>query len=603
MDWENTMQRIALGFAAALLLASPARSADSKCQLQKYAELPVTMVGTRPLIAGTINGSPARFLADSGAFFSMISRNSAEKFGLRTGALPPRIRVSGTGGSAQVGLTKVKAFTLAGFSGGRTIENVEFLVGGGAFSNDTDGLIGQNLLGAGDTEFDLANGVIRVFRSDGCKQTSLAYWAGGMPVAEMKIEERTPLLSQPRGVAQLNGKRIRVMFDSGAWRSILNLDTAERVGITPDDEGVIAAGISHGLGKKTSENSIARFDTLDLGGQVIKNARLRIGDLDTGRSDMLLGADFFLSHRIYIASAQNKIYFTYNGGPVFDLRSNPNEAKPAVPAPGTVVDAGATTPVEAGMDAAAYRRRGAASAGRNDFTAALVDLDRAVELDPTDAENWLQRASARWKSGQPRLAAADFDAVLNLKPDHLDALISRGTLRLRSNDASAAKIDFDRALQLAPTDPSVGFRIAESYQAAGNFVASIEQLDSWIATYPRDGRFSAALNMRCWSRAMTGKDLELARSDCDQALKKGPKNSAVFDSRGLVWLQLGNYDEAIDDYKAALKLQPKKASSLYGLGLAEIKKGLKDSGNSNLQRALEINPAIASFYRRAGLGI
>ena len=34
---------------------------------------------------------------------------------------------------------------------------------------------------------------------------------------------------------------------------------------------------------------------------------------------MLIGADFFLSHRIYVASSQRKLYFTYNGGPVFNL--------------------------------------------------------------------------------------------------------------------------------------------------------------------------------------------------------------------------------------------------------------------------------------------
>jgi hypothetical protein len=32
---------------------------------------------------------------------------------------------------------------------------------------------------------------------------------------------------------------------------------------------------------------------------------------------MLLGADFFVSHRIYVSNAQHKMYFTYNGGPVF----------------------------------------------------------------------------------------------------------------------------------------------------------------------------------------------------------------------------------------------------------------------------------------------
>jgi hypothetical protein len=32
---------------------------------------------------------------------------------------------------------------------------------------------------------------------------------------------------------------------------------------------------------------------------------------------MIIGADFFMAHRIYVARSQGKIYFTYKGGPVF----------------------------------------------------------------------------------------------------------------------------------------------------------------------------------------------------------------------------------------------------------------------------------------------
>jgi hypothetical protein len=40
------------------------------------------MVGTHPLIAGSSNGVDALVIADSGAFFSTVSRERAEKFKL-----------------------------------------------------------------------------------------------------------------------------------------------------------------------------------------------------------------------------------------------------------------------------------------------------------------------------------------------------------------------------------------------------------------------------------------------------------------------------------------------------------------------------------------
>jgi hypothetical protein len=50
----------------------------------------------------------------------------------------------------------------------------------------------------------------------------------------------------------------------------------------------------------------------------VKNARLNIGDTELESADMLIGADFLLSHRANVANSEHKLYFTDNGGPVFD---------------------------------------------------------------------------------------------------------------------------------------------------------------------------------------------------------------------------------------------------------------------------------------------
>ena len=240
-------------------------------------------------------------------------------------------------------------------------------------------------------------------------------------------------------------------------------------------------------------------------------------------ADMLLGADFFLSHRVYMASKQDKIYFTYNGGPVFDLREDQAKA----PAQHTVAASSAAVSAVAAsntpLGAAALRRRGTASLGRGDFAAALADFDRAIALDAIDPENFYERGLAHWQNGESPLASADFDAVLKLKPDHLQGLLARGTLRLRMNDESGADADFQEALKLAPKDVSVGLRIADVYLSEGNFVGAILRFDAWISANPRSNEIPFALNNRCWARAMLGKELDLALADCDNSLKKGQR--------------------------------------------------------------------------------
>ena len=68
------------------------------------------------------------------------------------------------------------------------------------------------------------------------------------------------------------------------------------------------------------KNYIATASSFKIGdGEEIQNARLRIADTDLPGADMLLGSDFFVSHHIFVANSQRKLYLTYNGGPVFNL--------------------------------------------------------------------------------------------------------------------------------------------------------------------------------------------------------------------------------------------------------------------------------------------
>src|ERR1700740_868460 len=92
-----------------LMLANPARAAT--CKLQS-AQLPVTMNELRPMVHARINGIDAQFIADSGAFFSTLSRASAEQYKLRLGPPPSWFVLSGVGGEARAWLTKARTFTV-----------------------------------------------------------------------------------------------------------------------------------------------------------------------------------------------------------------------------------------------------------------------------------------------------------------------------------------------------------------------------------------------------------------------------------------------------------------------------------------------------------
>jgi tetratricopeptide (TPR) repeat protein len=597
--------------------------AASVCK-RSALDLPVTMSGTRPLFDAKINGQAATFILDSGAFFSMMSAAAAEQYKLKTETTPFDLTVHGVGGSTTPRLTHIKSFELAGVP----IRNVEFLVGGSEVGSGALGVVGQNFLEKWDVEYNLGQGNIRLMRNEDCGRGNLAYWVkSGQPYSVLRIEMTTPMEPHAIGTAFVNGVKIKVMFDTGAATSVLSLKAAARAGVTPESAGVIDAGYATGIGRAAAKSYIAAFSSLKFGdltdqGEEIQHARLRFADIGIGEADMLIGADFFLSHRILIANSQRLLYFSYNGGPVFNLSTSnlstsaaktppdstgpksmvqPSESEAAAPS-------GAPTPSPATdvppTDAAAFARRGAALAGRRDFERALADLNKAVELDPKNADYLYQRATIYWEDRRPTEAEADLDQALVLQPDNVAALVSRARLRAVGKDYAGAKSDLESADKLAAKPGNLRFEMAQLYSEMGEQTAAISQYDSWIASHADDARLAAALNGRCRNRALLGQDLRDALSDCNKAISRSPKgaNGFIFASRGLVHLRLGDYDESIADYDTALQLHPSnEAGLLYGRGIAKIRKNKRSEGEADIAAAAKMAPDIAERFQKIGL--
>jgi tetratricopeptide (TPR) repeat protein len=324
---------------------------------------------------------------------------------------------------------------------------------------------------------------------------------------------------------------------------------------------------------------------------------------------MLIGADFFLSHRVYVASGQHKLYFTYNGGPVFNLASSPSPSpSPPPPTEGAAPAADAAHSASTSgepKDAAEFSRRGTAFAARRDFEHAIADLTRACELAPDEASYFYERGIAQWESKQPVEAVADFDRAIKLKPDHVPALVARAELGLMGNDVAAAIEDLNAADRVAAKEADARLRMGRAYLHADLLPQALAQLDLWITAHRQDARLAEALNERCWARALSGQDLPKALDDCNASLRLTAKTSAagarVLNSRGLVRLRLGDYDKSVADYDESLKLNAKDPWSLYGRGIDKARRGKTTEGQADLAAATALWPQIADAFQKHGI--
>jgi tetratricopeptide (TPR) repeat protein len=511
--------------------------------------------------------------------------------------------VSGVGGDAYAEVGTVDVLTLAN----TPLKRIEFVVAGGEVGEGSVGLLGENILGRWDVEYDLAKGSVHIWEPKGCGRSDMAYWTktAAEQIVDLDSDHRSYVMNI-KGPVYVNGVRLTAMFDTGASASFLTRRGAARAGIKSSDPGVTFAGYSSGIGRRAVKNWTVLVKSFKIDQEEIRNTKMRFGDFDIDDVDMLVGMDFFVAHHIFVSNSQHKMYLTYNGGPVFDLSQTPTlmvaDAPGAPPAPAPASSSVVSDPSQGNpTDAAGFARRGAGFAARNELAPAIADLSKAIEMAPTVADYPYQRGLIYLRNKQPFLAMADFDQTLKLKPDDVPALIARATLRLAGHETAQAVQDLQAADKASAKEDDVHLEIAMLYERADLPPAAIDQFTLWIDAHSEDARLPGALNGRCWLRALTGVDLDKALKDCDRAIRNFPKNASMLDSRGLVHLRLGELDKAIADYDASLALNPKLGWSLYGRGLAKQRKGLTAEGAADIAAALAINPKLADETKRRGL--
>ena len=348
-----------------------------------------------------------------------------------------------------------------------------------------------------------------------------------------------------------------------------------------------------GLGRSAVQTWIAPVASIKIGTEEVKNVKLPIADINLSEAEMLIGADFFLSHRVYVANGLRRIYFTYDGGPVFNVK--PNEVVDENGAKRTIAADSSPDPT----DAAGFSRRGAAETSRRDYKAALSDLDRAVAMDPRNGRYLLERARAEILTGNRPAAFADLDKAVRVAPTDPQIRLVRAETLVNRKRTEDALTDLNAADAALPAQADERLALAGIFERLDRFDKAVANFDRWIDAHPDDSRQPVALNGRCWTRALWGRDLALALKDCDAALRR-QKAANFLDSRGLVELRMGQYDRAIADYDKALQLAPRNAWSLYGRGLARKHKN-DASGQADIDAALAIDPTLPARVKALGI--
>lgn len=306
----------------ALLSCAPSvQAADAgACRYVPVATLPLRGAtnNSRPLVDGSINGKPATMLVSTGFPYSMLAKDSAEKFGIPLGKNGHNMQ--GIGGASVSYKVQVRDFSVGDVHSGKTEMT---LLGNMASQLPYDAMLGADFALQMDLEISLAERQFKFFRANDCKDTFLAYWsADAIEVPFGGTQTRHP---NPRFIVEINGVKMEASINTGSARTSISRAAAETAGIRLDAPNVVPAGTLTGIGETHLNVWDAEVDSFTIGSEVIKNAHIVIRDAAPQGTtiafpDIMIGDDFLRAHRVLIAMSQRRLYISYLGGEVFPRR-------------------------------------------------------------------------------------------------------------------------------------------------------------------------------------------------------------------------------------------------------------------------------------------
>jgi predicted aspartyl protease len=277
------------------------------CKLTAVAQLPMTLKSGHVVISALANGKDLALGIDTGGFGSSLTKAGADHLGM---VAPYSARLGGVVagiGGLWVSEGNVHLYNLQ--IGDLELHNLKLPVMM-AFPG-VDGLIGPDILGGYDAEYDFARETFSLYRSHPCSDHAVS-WTASYTVIPFTLTRS----GHVRIPITLDGQKAYAILDTGAGVSVLSMGDANSMfGLSAHSPNVEGTSSISGFSWRKPVNAYGyTFKTLTLGGIALNDPRIELVNgrnfLGNDFASLVLGTDVLSRFHLYIAYRQQKLYVT-----------------------------------------------------------------------------------------------------------------------------------------------------------------------------------------------------------------------------------------------------------------------------------------------------
>ena len=231
---------------------------------------------------------------------------------------------------------------------------------------------------------------------------------------------------------------------------------------------------------------------------------------------------------------------------------------------------------------------------------ALDEFEKALKLDPENADALLNIAAIHRGDGKVELATHFIERALAVNPSSIGALAQLAEIQRDRGELDEAIRLFSAALDIDDSQPFVWMGAGDVLQRAGRFEAAVKAFETVLELDPDS--FKARYNLGVTYSNMGREDDALAIYA--QAIELDPTHPEAASARnnlGAMRLARGEKDAALEHFEAALAAAPFNLESRYNAALIYLERDRSDEAIALLEEAAKLEPNHQQVNLRLGL--
>jgi len=243
-----------------------------------------------------------------------------------------------------------------------------------------------------------------------------------------------------------------------------------------------------------------------------------------------------------------------------------------------------------------WLRKGDSFERKEEYDKAIECYDKALEIDPANANAWGAKGWALYELGKSDEAIKCYDKAIEIKPKAARFWNNKGVVFDDLEKFDEALRCYETAIDVRPNYEAAWCNKGNLLDGQGKHDEAIRCCDRAIQITPKN---DYAWNQKGWSLLNLNKCID-ALGCFEKAIEINPKFANSWTGKGLALYNLGRYNEAIDCFDTSIKISPEVPYAWAGKGWSLSKLGSKGEALKCYDKAIDLDSEYARPWADKG---